>query len=240
MKTRPGNKIVGGVQLSLAEMKRRRARLLLRTVSTLLLWCLAERGANHASAQPPAVSNAPARITALKTEMDQAMEKVRQIVNQPVARYARTRGIRVGEFSPGWFHEGAQQPDFNTVDVRTTQEKMYDKFDYVTSDLNPGVVFVGSQLEFNSMTKYFYTDRTIPKKKLTEAEMIEINRLYRIIGRCEQQLAQLENPAPAKPAESAESDAPEVRQPIPRSRYIKSGLGILVVLALYAVYRCRR
>ena len=44
------------------------------------------------------------------------------------------------------------------------------------------------------MTKYFYTDRSVPKKKLTETEMLEINRLYRIIGRCEQQLVQLQAP----------------------------------------------
>jgi len=70
----------------------------------------------------------------------------------------------------------------------------YAKFDYVTSDLNPNLVYLGHQLEFNSMTKYFYTDRTVPKKKLTEAEMLEINRLYRIIGRCEQLLADLQPP----------------------------------------------
>jgi len=43
---------------------------------------------------------------------------------------------------------------------------------YVTSDLNPGVVFVGSEIEFNPMTKFFYIDRSLPKKKLTEAEML--------------------------------------------------------------------
>ena len=40
----------------------------------------------------------------------------------------------------------------------------------------------GKELEFNSMTKYFYVDRTQPKKKLTEEEMLEINKLYRLIG----------------------------------------------------------
>ena len=38
------------------------------------------------------------------------------------------------------------------------------------------------------MTKIFYIDRSLPKKKLTEAEMVEINRLYRVIGNCERQL----------------------------------------------------
>ncbi|HMD53952.1 MAG TPA: hypothetical protein VKJ65_05330, partial [Phycisphaerae bacterium] len=60
--------------------------------------------------------------------------------------------------------------------------------------LNPGVVFLGNELEFNSRTKYFYTDRLVPKKRLTEAEMLEINQLYRVIGHCEQQLDELQNP----------------------------------------------
>jgi hypothetical protein len=103
----------------------------------------------------------------------------------------------VATYSPGWFHEGATKPDFNTVDVRATQQLDYADKQYVSSDLNPGVVFLGSELEFNPMTKYFYTDRTVPKKKLTEAEMLEINRLYRSIGHYEQQLDELQNPEPA-------------------------------------------
>jgi hypothetical protein len=50
-------------------------------------------------------------------------------------------------------------------------------------------MFIGRELEFNPMTKYFHTDRTLPKKRLSEAEMLEINRLYRVIGRDEQALA---------------------------------------------------
>src|SRR5215467_12957533 len=126
--------------------------------------------------------------------MDEAIHQVEKIVNQPVAAYRRAAGMHVGLFSPGWFHPGATKPDFNNVDVRTTQETPYDSHQYVTSDLNPGLVFLGSQLEFNSMTKYFYTNRSLPKKKLSETEMVEINRLYRIIGKCEQQLGQTQNP----------------------------------------------
>ena len=46
------------------------------------------------------------------------------------------------------------------------------------------------------MTKYFYTDRLLPKKKLTEAEMLQINDLYRVIGHCNEQLDVLKNPDP--------------------------------------------
>ena len=96
--------------------------------------------------------------------------------------------MAVSTCSPGWFHAGAMKPEFESVDVRTTQDNQFDRRPYVTSDLNPGVVFVGSEIEFNPMTKYFYVDRSLPKKKLTEAEMVEINRLYRIIARCEEKL----------------------------------------------------
>jgi len=54
--------------------------------------------------------------------------------------------------------------------------------EYVTSDLNPSEMFIGRELEFNAMTKAFYRDRTLPKARLSEADMIEINRLYRVIG----------------------------------------------------------
>ena len=132
-------------------------------------------------------------ITVLNSEMDQAIQRVKEIVNQPIRSLPRESWMQVSSFSPGWFHPGAITPDFNIVDVRTTQEMSYDKDDYVTSDLNPGVVFVGKELEFNPMTKYFYTDRSLPKKKLSEDEMLEINKLYRIIGSCEQELAKLQN-----------------------------------------------
>jgi len=73
--------------------------------------------------------------------------------------------------------------------VRTTQQLIYGN-DYVTSDLNPTEMFLGRELEFNAMTKYFYVDRTLPKARLSEPQMLEINRLYRIIGRDEQAHAQ--------------------------------------------------
>ena len=122
--------------------------------------------------------------------LDDAMARVRRIVNQPVTALPIREGMDVTVYSPGWFHPGAIRPDFNTVDVRSSQELHYANNIYVTSDLNPGICFLGSELEFNSMTKFFYTDRSLPKKKLTGDEMLEINRLYRIIGQCEQKLGE--------------------------------------------------
>jgi hypothetical protein len=143
------------------------------------------------SALPHAANNTQAQRAALEAQMKTAVQDVQRIVNQPVARLPRTPEMKVVTFRPGWFHDGAIKPDFNNVDVRATRETPYDKHEYVTSDLNPGFVFIGRELEFNSMTKYFYTDRSLPKKRLSEADMLEINRLYRVIGRCEQELAKL-------------------------------------------------
>ena len=212
------------------------------------LLCLVQGlcGPPSASAQQAAapITTPQTNVAALQAEMSQAMARVRLIVNQPVTRLVRQPGMRVRVYSPGWFHEGATIPDFNTVDVRATQERIYDQAGYVTSDLNPGVVFIGSQLEFNSMTKYFYVDRTLPKRKLSEAEMLEINRLYRVIGRCEQQLAALLKPSAGRKTDGDEDSSPDsetgatvVRGRIPPSRLIYGGLGILGVLTLYGVYR---
>ena len=146
--------------------------------------------------------------------------------------------MKVSEFSQGWFHEGATKPHFRTVDIRKTQEFPYDQSPYVTSDLNPGVVFVGRQLEFNAMTKYFYADRSVPKKRLTEAEMLEVNRLYHIIGRCEAQLNELENPPIVESdAEQNEPAAGRKYEPVPKENYVKAGVGVALVLVLYFVYR---
>ena len=127
----------------------------------------------------PAPNGAPSSITDLNAEAAQARQRVVDIVNRPVEGVARTGEAAV--FSPGWFHPGAIKPDFGTVDVRATQEFPY--AGYVTSDLNPSEMFYGRDLEFNAMTKYFYTDRTRPKARLSQADMLEINRLYRVIAR---------------------------------------------------------
>ncbi|MBZ9707021.1 hypothetical protein LB543_09845 [Mesorhizobium sp. ESP7-2] len=117
-------------------------------------------------------------IEKLNAEATRAEQKVVEIVNQPITHLPRSGPV--SEFSPGWFHPGATKPDFNNVDIRATQELTYEG--HVTSDLNPSEMFNGRELEFNTMTKYFYTDRTLPKKRLSEAEMVEINGLYRVIG----------------------------------------------------------
>lgn len=181
------------------------------------------------------------QIATIKAQMDAAILRVQQIVNQPVTELRRTLDMQVATFGPGgWFHPGAIKPNFLTVDVRATQEFPYSQFQYVSSDLNPGVVFLGSELEFNSMTKYFYTNRSVPKKKLTEPEMLEINQLYRVIGRCEHQLFDLENPIPKQSVdESQQSDQPQAPQPllatIHRWLFTHKPIGIGIVAALLVI-----
>ena len=114
------------------------------------------------------------QVAALKAERDTAIFRAQDIVNQPVRHLKLTLGLNVTVY-PAWFHDGFVTPSFLTVDVRVTQQFPYQGHQYVTSPLNPGEVFIGDELEFNSMTKYFYTSRSVPKKKLTEPEMLEIN-----------------------------------------------------------------
>lgn len=146
-------------------------------LSALLLFA-PPGGARAQSAAPKAQS-----IAQLDAEAALARQRVIEIVNKPITHLPRNDQATV--YSPGWFHPGAEKPDFNTVDVRATQQLIYSG-GYVTSDLNPNEMFMGGDLEFNAMTKYFYIDKTLPKARLTEPEMLEINRLYRVIGRDEQ------------------------------------------------------
>ena len=189
------------------------------------------------AAQP--TTNAAPQTDSPQAEMEAAIHQVEKIVNQTVLAYRRTPGMRVSESSPGWFHEGAIKPNFNAVDVRATQETPYATKEYVTSDLNPNIVFIGRQLEFNSMTKYFYTNRSLPKKKLTQAEMEEINRLYRIIGRCEQQLAQKQNPHDASAeadSDSTESASMPGKRPRLLNPYLGGGAILVLGLLLFSKY----
>lgn len=195
---------------------------------------------NGAIAQPTNAPDKDTQITALNVEMNAAIEKAKVIINQKVGALRRTPGMKVIEYKDGWFHPGATKPNFLNVDVRTSRETPYDQYPYVTSDLNAGYVFIGSHLEFNSMTKYFYTDRTVPKKKLTEAEMIEVNRLYRIIGTCERKIRLLQ--APLEPIAEVETEMTEAQperkyEPVPKGNYIKAAVGVSAVLGLYLIYR---
>ena len=212
-----------------------------RFAEVLLCACCLLFGSGHIFGQQGNETNRLEQIAALNSEMNQAIEKVKAIVNQPVTRLVRQRGMKVGRFTPGWFHEGASRPDYDNVDVRSTQQFIYDEYPYVTSDLNPGFVFISRQLEFNSNTKYFYVDRSLPKKRLSEAEMVEINRLYRIIGECERRLIALQPPTvPPETVTPAKTGFEVNFSQVPKSNYVKGGIAVGVVLVLYLIYRIVR
>jgi hypothetical protein len=149
-------------------------------------------------AEPPItdLKDTEVSIPVLENQRLSASNRVKRIINQPVKSHRVTDSMKVSVYSSGWFHDGALTPDFNNVDVRKTRELAYDAYEYVSSNLDPKIAFVGRELEFNPMTKYFYVDRTVPKKKLSEDEMVEVNRLYRIIGKCDAKLKALASQAP--------------------------------------------
>jgi hypothetical protein len=153
-----------------------------------------------AAAAAPSPSSAAAltqqaQINKILKQMSVAVKRVQEIVNQEVPSVPLDPKLKLWEF---FFHEGATMPDFTTVDVRTTQETPYDAHEYIRWQGRPDVMWAAKDLEFNSMTKYFYLDRTLPKKKLTEAEMLEINKLYRVIGQCVVELNMLGYNAPVQ------------------------------------------
>ena len=75
------------------------------------------------------------------------------------------------------------------------------------------MLFVDRRLEFNATTKCFCLDRSGPERKLPNAEMLEMNRLYRTIGRCEQQLARLQIHEPASTHICENTDLASLVQP---------------------------
>jgi hypothetical protein len=174
-------------------------------ISLFMVWIATGRmSAQPAIGQTPADTNSTAgQIAALQLQLTNAWHQVETIVNQPVPAFRRDPGYDVSVYVGGWFHPGAITPDFNTVDVRTSQQFTYTA-PWVSSDITPNMMFRGRDLEFNAMTKLFYTNRSLPKKKLSEAEMLQINSLYRTIGHCQAAIAQLQ-PPPAV-AETASAD----------------------------------
>src|ERR1700722_4669423 len=88
-----------------------------------------------------------------KMVMDAAVARVKEIVNQPVRAVPDTRDLENVGHGADWFHPGAIKPDFDTLDVRKTQDTSnYDRYNYIRCDLNPGVAFPTKEIEFNSMT----------------------------------------------------------------------------------------
>jgi hypothetical protein len=200
-----------------------------------------------------------ADLASVQAQLQHAVDRVKEIVNQPVPGYPVGPDDHPAMFQPGWFHAGANTPDFAHVDIRASQEcGTYSKWSYVTSDLNPGVMFAGSSLEFNAMTKLFYTDRSLPKKKLSEEEMEEINGLYRTIGDRLAELRELQasgqaavgagtpEGVPAELAAAARPAPPSSPEPARAEEFslltVRNGVagGLLLLLLLGWVWERRR
>src|SRR5208283_5601537 len=77
----------------------------------LLLLLFALCGPLTAAAQP--TNTLQDQIADVQFEMDKAIAQVQKIVNQPVTAYARQPGMEVPTTEGGWFHPGADKPDFN-------------------------------------------------------------------------------------------------------------------------------
>jgi hypothetical protein len=168
--------------------------------------------------------------------MNQAIKKVQYLVNDPVTPIRRAPGMRVST-CPTWFHEGATKPDFNTVEIQKTQDLSYGKSEYVALESDKNFLYPGKQLEFNPMTKYFYIDRSVPKKKLSESEMAAINQLYRVIGRCEKELAALKKPDPSEAASSDGIAALMEKAPLSPEKQKYAVIGLIGFLLLMIIYR---
>ncbi|MBX7247363.1 MAG: hypothetical protein K1X53_17855 [Candidatus Sumerlaeaceae bacterium] len=202
-------------------------------------------GAQSASSQTSVTVQS--QVDVLRSQMNGAIARVQQIVNQPVRQFRIGPGMEWSTYNEGWYHPGANKPDFNNVDIRTTQEKPYDSKGYVSSPLNPGVLFYGPDLEFNPNTKYFITNRNFPRKKLTEAEMVEINSLYRVIGKCEAELNRLRATPTPRPPEPAREEAENSSAPAttssggidPKTGHLMVA-GLLVILCVVVVRRLSR
>lgn len=187
------------------------------------------------------------QIAALQLQLTNAWHQVEAIVCQPPPTYQRDDSYRISIY-PYWFHPGAETPDFNNVDVRKSQDLHYANQEWVSSDITPTMMWHGNDLEFNAMTKLFYTNRNMPKKRLTEAEMLQINSLYRTIGHCQAAIEQLQpHPAAETAAADTQDDANGTNAPpaaiaaierIPQqTRILYGSIAIGTLLVLVIIFR---
>jgi hypothetical protein len=118
---------------------------------------------------------------AARAETETVTRQIQAIVNQTPPSVPKPPG---GPEIYGYdFHPGATKPNFNTADLLSTRELW--KGDYVYIQHVPGVYYRSADCEFNAQTKYFITNRDVPKKKLTDAEYRQLTALYRALGRDE-------------------------------------------------------
>jgi hypothetical protein len=65
---------------------------------------------------------------------------------------------------------GANKPNYKRVDIRKTQDISYGKHEYVTSDLNPGIVFHGPKSNSILDRILLSADLSVPKNAFTKTK----------------------------------------------------------------------
>ena len=137
----------------------------------------------NVATSPVTTSAGAAEAPATRADLDAAVARIRAIVNQVPSIVIKPKG------ETGWiegFHPGASKPDFDHTDIVGGRQPY--NVAYIQMEGVPDVFYLGAQCEFNSQTKFFYTHREQPKKKLSDAEYAELVRLYRFVGKCERDL----------------------------------------------------
>jgi hypothetical protein len=124
------------------------------------------------------------QVADARAKLGEALAKARAMINQPVTSYPMTEELRAKAslYEDGWFHPGADIPNFIDIHIERSQEPYGSQYEWVTSNLTPGLVFRSADCEYNAATKFFYMDRTVPKKKLTQPEMLRLDAIYHQIG----------------------------------------------------------
>jgi hypothetical protein len=120
------------------------------------------------------------------SEAQTVTNEIQAIVNQtPTVLPAK-----VGTTTWIGFHAGAMKPNFRSITLDELKRgRQFYTVDSTSMDGAPTVFYVARETEFNPMTKFFYTDRTKAKKRLSDAEYDRLLVLYHRLGEIEGQPA---------------------------------------------------
>ncbi len=117
-------------------------------------------------------------------EFQAVTQQIQAIVNQTPT----TRPDKVGSTVSIGFHAGAIKPNFKAITLPELKRgrEFYNAETAWMQDA-PNVFYLARETEFNPMTKYFYTDRSKAKKRLSDAEYDRLLVLYHRLGELEGQ-----------------------------------------------------
>ena len=135
-----------------------------------------------------------------RAEFDRTTRQVQAIVNQTPPVVPKTAGAESYHYG---YHPGAEKPDYDAADSLQSKRELW-KGEFVNMDDAPGVFYRSSECEFNPQTKFFYLNRSLPKKKLSDAEYHELTRLYHLLGQQEKTVADAAPPPGAAEHVSAD------------------------------------